>query len=57
MRQSSISSIINGVGEMQVSFSIIIIICYDKNDLIMKHKVSQYKYLETIYYNLWTPII
>ena len=31
---------------MQVSFSIIII-CYDKNDLIMKHKVSQSKYLET----------
>ena len=30
-----------GVGEMQVSFSIIII-------WIMKHKVSQSKYLETI---------
>ena len=43
-----------GVGEMQVSFSIIII-RYDKNDLIMKHKVSQSKYLETIYYNLWAP--
>ena len=37
-----------GVGEMQVSFSIIII-WYDNNDLIMKYKVSQSKYLETIY--------
>ena len=52
MRQSPVSCIINGVGERQVSFSIIII-CYEKNDLIMKHKVSQNKYLETIYYNLW----
>ena len=48
MRQSPVSSIINGGGEMQVSFSIIII-CYDKNDLIMKHKVSKSKDLETIY--------
>ena len=37
-----------GVGKIQVSFSTIII-CYDKNDLIMKHKISQNKYLETIY--------
>ena len=46
-----------GLGEMQVPFSIIIIIWYDKNDWIMKHKVSQSKYLETIYYNLWAPTI
>ena len=45
-----------GVGEMQVSFSIIMV-CYDKNDLIMKYKVSLSKYLETIYYNLWAPTI
>ena len=45
-----------GVGEMQVPFSIIVI-WYDKNDWIMRHKVSQSKYLETIYYNLWAPTI
>ena len=38
-----------GMGEMQVSFSIIIIIWYDKNDWIMKHKISQSKYLKSIY--------
>ena len=35
-----------GVGEMQVSFSIII--WSDKNDWLTKHKVSQGRYLETI---------
>ena len=45
-----------GVGEMQVLFSIIII-WYDKNNWILKHKVSQSRYLETIYYNLWAPTI
>ena len=45
-----------GVEEMQVSSSIIII-WYDKNDWILKHKVSQSRYLESIYYNLWAPII
>ena len=44
------------VGEVQVSFSIIII-WYDKNDWIIKQKVSQSKYLETIYYNLWALTI
>ena len=56
MRQSSVSSIINGGGEMQVLFSIIVI-WYDKNDWIMKYKFSQIKYLKTIYYNLWAPTI
>ena len=45
-----------GVGEMQVPFSIIVI-WYDKNDWIMKQKVSQSKYIETICYNLWAPTI
>ena len=45
-----------GVGEVQVSFSIIII-WYDKNDWIIKYKVPQSKYFETIYYNLWVPTI
>ena len=44
------------VGEVQVSFSIIII-WYDKNDWIIKQKVSQSRCLETIYYNLWAPTI
>ena len=44
-----------GVVEMQVSFSIIII-WYNKNDWMMKHKVSQSKYLETVYNNLWATI-
>ena len=47
MRQNSVCSIINGGGEMQVPFSIIVI-WYDKNDWIMKHKVFQSKNLETI---------
>ena len=45
-----------GVEEMQVSSSIIII-WYDKNDWILKYKVSQSRYLETIYYNLRIPTI
>ena len=56
MRQNSVCSIINGGGEMQVPFSIIVI-WYDKNDWIMKYKCSQIKYLKTIYYNLWAPTI
>ena len=45
-----------GVGEMQVPFSIIII-WHDKNDWIMKYKVSRSKYHETIYYDQWVLTI
>ena len=44
-----------GVGEMQVSSSKIII-WYNKNDWMMKHKVSQSKYLENVYNNQWATI-
>ena len=43
-----------GVGEMQVSSSIIIIW---QEWLSNETQSSQSKYLETIYYNLWAPTI
>ena len=45
-----------GVGEMQV-LSSIIIIWNDKNNWIMKYKVAQSKYLETVSYNMWALTI
>ena len=44
-----------GMGEMQVSS--LKMIKYDKNDWIMKYKVYQSKYFETIYNNLWVLTI